>query len=46
MKWTLLTISIAAAGFAAFPNPSHAAEDKGGFFVNGNVGRSTLDSGF
>jgi opacity protein-like surface antigen len=45
MKNTLLAIAIATAGFAAFPVASHAADGNGGFFVNGNVGRSTLNKG-
>ncbi len=40
MKKTLLVISLAAAGLVAVPALSHAAEDKGGFFINGSVGQS------
>jgi OOP family OmpA-OmpF porin/outer membrane immunogenic protein len=43
MRNTLLSIAIAAAGLAAVPVIGHAAD--GGFFVNGNVGRSSLDEG-
>ncbi len=42
MKTTL--IAIAAAGLTALPVTSHAA-DKAGFFINGNVGQSTIDKG-
>ena len=40
MRNTLLVLSIAAAGLVAVPALSHAAEDKGGFFINGSVGQS------
>jgi len=46
MKNTLFAIALASAGIIAAPTISHAAEgDNGGFFVNGNVGRSNLDKG-
>lgn len=44
MKTTLIAIAIAAAGLTALPVTSHAA-DKAGFFINGNVGQSTIDKG-
>lgn len=45
MKTTLIAIAIAAAGLTALPATSHAAEDKAGFFINGNIGQSTIDKG-
>jgi OOP family OmpA-OmpF porin/outer membrane immunogenic protein len=45
MKTTLFAIAFAATGLAALPAVSHAADDKGGFFVNGNVGQANLDKG-
>ena len=44
MKVSLFALALAAAGIAAVPAASHA-QDKGGFFVNGNVGQATLDRG-
>ena len=44
MKNTLFAIALAAVGFAAVPNLSHAA-DTSGFFINGAVGRSNFSSG-
>jgi opacity protein-like surface antigen len=44
MRNTLLAIALAAAGFAALP-AAHAADDHSGFFINGNIGRSSLDQG-
>jgi len=44
MKSTILAIALAAAGFAALPVASHAA-DTSGFFINGNVGQSNLSKG-
>ena len=46
MKSTLFAIALASAGLSAAPALSHAADgSNGGFFVNGNVGRSSLDAG-
>jgi opacity protein-like surface antigen len=45
MKSSLLAIALAAAGFAAAPLTSHAADNHSGFFINGNVGQSNLDKG-
>lgn len=45
MRNTLLVLAIAATGLATIPVASHAAEDKGGFFVNGNVGQSDYSKG-
>lgn len=44
MKVSLFAIALAAAGIAAAPATSFA-QDKGGFFINGNVGQTTLDRG-
>jgi opacity protein-like surface antigen len=44
IKNTLLAIALAATGTIAAPAISHAADgSNGGFFVNGNVGQSSLD---
>ncbi len=45
MRNTLMILALAAAGLATLPVLGHAAEDKGGFFVNGSVGQSTLSKG-
>ena len=46
MKNTLLALALSAAGLAAAPLQSHAADNgNGGFFVNGNVGQSNLSKG-
>ena len=45
MRNILFVTAFAAAGLAALPIASHAAEDNAGFFINGNVGQSTLDKG-
>ncbi len=45
MKNTLFAIALATASLATLPAVTHAADNNGGFFVNGNVGRSTLDKG-
>ncbi|MEP6938288.1 MAG: porin family protein [Rudaea sp.] len=48
MKNTLLAIALATASLAAVPALSHAQDTSngnGGFFVNGNLGRSNLDKG-
>ena len=46
MKNTLFAIALATASLATLPAVSHAADgNNGGFFVNGNVGRSSLDKG-
>ena len=44
MKNTLLVLALASAGLLALPTASHAAE-KGGFFINGNVGQSDYSQG-
>jgi opacity protein-like surface antigen len=46
MKNTLLAIALATGGLVAATS-SHAADNNGagGFFVNGNVGQSSLDKG-
>ena len=45
MKSTLFAIALATAGFAVAPALSHAADNNGagGFFINGNIGESSLD---
>jgi opacity protein-like surface antigen len=44
MKSTLLAIALATAGLAVAPVLSHAADNgAGGFFINGNIGESSLD---
>jgi opacity protein-like surface antigen len=48
MKNTLFAIALASSGLLAAPALSHAADangGNGGFFVNGNVGQSSLDKG-
>jgi OOP family OmpA-OmpF porin/outer membrane immunogenic protein len=45
MKNTLIAIALATAGLAAIPLTSHAADNNGGFFINGNVGESNLSKG-
>lgn len=46
MKNSLIALALIAAGLAAVPAASHAANgDNGGFFVNGGVGQSNLDKG-
>ena len=46
MKLTLIALGLVAAGLVAVPVSSHAANgDNGGFFINGNVGQSSLDKG-
>jgi opacity protein-like surface antigen len=46
MKTTLAALALAGAGILAAPVVSHAEDGShGGFFVNGNVGRSNLDKG-
>jgi opacity protein-like surface antigen len=44
MKNSFLAIALAAAGLAAVPAISQAA-DTSGFFINGNIGESNLDKG-
>jgi OOP family OmpA-OmpF porin/outer membrane immunogenic protein len=44
MRNTLLAIALSAAGFAALP-AAHAADNHSGFFINGSIGRSSLDQG-
>ena len=43
MKNTLLAIALATTGLAVAPVLSHAADNAGGFFINGNIGESSLD---
>lgn len=43
MKTTILAIAL-TAGIAALPLAGHAA-DNSGFFINGNVGQSSIDKG-
>jgi len=44
MKSTLLAIALATTGLAVAPALSHAANNgAGGFFINGNLGESSLD---
>lgn len=46
MKSTVFALALSAAGLATIPAISHAADgDHGGFFVNGNIGRSDLSKG-
>jgi OOP family OmpA-OmpF porin/outer membrane immunogenic protein len=45
MKNTVIAIALAAAGLLAAPAVSRAADNAGGFFVNGNIGQSNLDKG-
>jgi OOP family OmpA-OmpF porin/outer membrane immunogenic protein len=48
MRSTVFAIALATAGLSAVPALSHADDangTNGGFFVNGNVGRSNLDKG-
>lgn len=45
MNKTLFAIAIAAAGLTALPVTSNAAQDKAGFFINGNVGKSNVNKG-
>ena len=48
MKNTLLAIALATASLGVIPAVSHAQDNSsgnGGFFVNGNVGRSDLSKG-
>src|SRR6185437_12709581 len=44
MKNTLFAIALATAGLSAVPLTSHAA-DQSGFFINGNVGESSVNKG-
>jgi OOP family OmpA-OmpF porin/outer membrane immunogenic protein len=44
MRTTLIAIALATAGFVAAPLAAHAQE-KGGFFINGNVGKANVDDG-
>lgn len=43
MNNKLLAFALAATGIASVPVLSHAADDKAGLFINGNIGRSDLD---
>ena len=44
MKNTFLALALASAGLVAAPLAAHA-QDNGGFFVNGNVGKASVDDG-
>lgn len=43
MKTTMLVLAISTAALIAVPVTGNAADGKGGFFVNGNVGHSKLN---
>lgn len=43
MKSTLLAIAFATAGLVVLPISGHAATDKGGMFINGNIGQSDVN---
>lgn len=45
MKNTLIAIALATAGLTALPLTSKAADNNGGFFINGNVGDSNVSKG-
>ncbi len=45
MKKTLIALAFAAAGLVAIPAFAQSAPTNGGFFVNGNVGRTSIDNG-
>ncbi|TCV95790.1 OOP family OmpA-OmpF porin/outer membrane immunogenic protein [Luteibacter rhizovicinus] len=46
MKKTLIALAFAAAGLAAIPSAfAQSANGNGGWFVNGNVGRTSIDKG-
>jgi OOP family OmpA-OmpF porin/outer membrane immunogenic protein len=45
MKNTMFALALCAAGLTAVPAASQAAQDNGGFFVNGGVGGSSLNKG-
>jgi len=44
MKMNLFAVALASAGLLATSLSAHA-QDKGGFFINGNVGQANLDRG-
>lgn len=44
MKNTLIAIALVTAGLTAIPLTSHAA-DTNGFFINGNIGQSSVNKG-
>lgn len=44
MRTTLIALALATAGVLAAPLAAHA-QDKGGFFINGNVGKANVDDG-
>ena len=44
MRNTALAIALASVGLFALPNVSHA-DSSNGFFINGNIGQTTLDKG-
>lgn len=45
MRKTLTALTLAVAGTLAIPSAFAQSADNGGWFVNGNVGRSSLDHG-
>lgn len=45
MKNTLFAVAMATAGMLSHSALSQAAEDKGGFFVNGSVGQASVNEG-
>ncbi len=46
MKTPFIALALAAAGLVAAPLAAHAqALDKGGFFLNGSVGKTNVDDG-
>jgi OOP family OmpA-OmpF porin/outer membrane immunogenic protein len=46
MKKTLIALAFATAGLVAVPAAfAQSASDNGGWFVNGNVGRTSIDKG-
>ena len=46
MKTFILAFSVSAISLIAIPSISHAANEKGGFFVNGTIGQADLNKGF
>ena len=45
MKTPFIALALATAGILAAPIAAHAQDDKGGFFINGNVGKAGVDDG-
>ncbi|NID15791.1 porin family protein [Luteibacter yeojuensis] len=45
MKKTLIALALVAAGMAAAPAFAQDANGAGGWFINGNVGRTSVDKG-